>query len=157
MPADSSIRADVVVRRVPVEQVRPLRLEVLRPGREPESVEAATDDLPDTQHFAAVRDGEVIGVMTVFSDPSPAGDADALRIRWMAVRPTLQRTGVGKLLLQAAFQVAHQRSAPLIWADARDTALGFYEHNGFAAIGASFIDPETNIPHTPVSVTVATR
>jgi GNAT superfamily N-acetyltransferase len=137
--------------------VRPLRLAVLRPGRPPESVATPKDDLPDTHHVAAIRDGEVVGVMTLFSDPAPSGEADALRIRWMAVRPELRGEGIGRLLLNEAFRVARERSAALVWADARDSALGFYERNGFSPIGKSFIDPETQIAHTPVSSRVPSR
>ena len=110
------------------------------------------DDLPDTLHFAAMRDDEVLGVMTLFPDPSPRGDPDALRIRWMAVRNDLQRGGVGRLLLAEACREVTARGGPTLWANARDTALGFYQRNGFVAVAASYIDPETSLPHTPVEL-----
>jgi len=35
----------------------------------------------------------------------------------------------------------------VVWARARDSALGFYEKCGFMAMGDGFIDEPTNMPH----------
>ena len=37
--------------------------------------------------------------------------------------------------------------APIVWARARDTALGFYLRHGFVVDGEGFIDEQTQKPH----------
>ena len=34
-----------------------------------------------------------------------------------------------------------------MWANARDTALAFYEQAGFETVGDGFITPDTALPH----------
>ena len=138
------------IRAVAAEAVRPLRLSVLRTGMAPDSVRTESDDRPGTVHLAAFDSGDIVGVMTLFADPSPLGDSGAQRIRWMAVEPSRQRGSVGTALLEAGLDIARERGAASVWADARDTALGFYERHGFRPCAPSFIDPETGLGHTPV-------
>ncbi|MBV8444901.1 MAG: GNAT family N-acetyltransferase [Candidatus Dormibacteraeota bacterium] len=142
--------AGLEIRAVTAEAVRPLRHRVLRADMALESERTESDDRPATVHLAAFDGDEIVGVMTVFADPSPLGDSTAQRIRWMAVDPARQRGAIGTALLEAGLAIARKRRAVSVWADARDTALGFYERHGFRPSGPSFIDPETGLAHTPV-------
>jgi GNAT superfamily N-acetyltransferase len=71
----------------------------------------------------------------------------ALQLKGMAVDESLQTTGYGRALIDAGLSLARERGAVVVWARARDSALGFYEKCGFMAMGDGFIDEPTNMPH----------
>jgi GNAT superfamily N-acetyltransferase len=125
----------IVIRRATVEEVVPLRMIVLRPGL-PEEASRWSGDLEEaTAHFAAWDDGRLVGIATVMQRPWPGdGEGPAWQLRGMAVDPALRGTGVGRRLLDA---VRDHVAAP-VWCNARVTALGFYEREGWLAIGDVF-------------------
>jgi N-acetylglutamate synthase-like GNAT family acetyltransferase len=65
----------------------------------------------------------------------------------MAVENSLQSGGYGAQLIQAGIALATERNAEIVWARARDSALGFYEKCGFHTVGDGFIDEPTGMPH----------
>jgi GNAT superfamily N-acetyltransferase len=132
------------VRRATADEVRPLRLGVLRPNAP--LVPAAYDELPDTVHVAALDDGQVVGCATVF--PEPYGDEPtAWRLRGMAVDPAYQGTGVGRLVLAEAVAAAREAGARLLWANGRTSALGFYQKQGWEPVGEEFSYGPADLPH----------
>ncbi|HET7530061.1 MAG TPA: GNAT family N-acetyltransferase [Mycobacteriales bacterium] len=140
------------VRRASAEEIFPLRHAVLRPGRPVTASVYAQDEA--AVHLGAWDEGLLVGCATVFPDPwpgpDPAADAGAWRLRGMAVEPTRQRTGVGRLVLTAAVRAAREAGAPLLWANARTAALPFYAAAGWVVAGAEFITPDTGLPHRPI-------
>ena len=146
------------LRRATADEIFPLRHAVLRPGK-PESASVYPDD--DTAvHIGAWEGGTLVGCATVFPDPWkgshdwPADDA-AWRLRGMAVDPSRHRTGVGRSVLAAVVEAAVEGGAPILWANARSTALAFYEANGWVVAGEEFLTADTGLPHKPI-VRVAT-
>jgi GNAT superfamily N-acetyltransferase len=139
-------RADVVIEQVPAERVRPLRLEVLRPGRDPDSTVFEGDDHPAVAHVAAVDPGApgdgVVAVGTVFPDPVPwdPGRAGAWRIRGMATAEDRRGRGAGGRVLEALLAHAVAGGGTVVWCHAREGAWEFYERAGFVAHGAAFHD-----------------
>jgi len=75
---------------------------------------------------------------------------DSWRLRGMAVDPQRQGTGVGAQVLQAAVAAAREAGAPLMWANARTTALGFYQRYGWSVAGEEFLASDTGLPHFPI-------
>jgi len=71
----------------------------------------------------------------------------SLQLKGMAVDDSLQTTGYGRALIDAGLALARERGAEVVWARARDSALGFYEKCGFISVGDGFIDEPTNMPH----------
>jgi N-acetylglutamate synthase-like GNAT family acetyltransferase len=65
----------------------------------------------------------------------------------MAVDTSLQTTGYGARLIAAGVALATERNAEIVWARARDSAIGFYEKCGFRVVGDGFIDESTDMPH----------
>lgn len=149
------ISAPIVVRRVPVALVRPLRHRVLRPGRPEESVHTDRDDAPDTVHLAAFSGDDVIGVVTMFPEPFPDDPRTAERFRWMAVDEARRGSGAGQALMRHAASLAREGGFELIWAHGRDTALGFYERLGFRVVGDGYVDAATQLRHHFVVIEVA--
>ena len=135
----------VTVRLATAEEIRPLRNKVLREGRD---VPLQPYDLaPTSRHVAAVTDdGTVIGCAVVFPeayDDEPA----AWRLRGMAVDQATQGQGVGKLVLDKVLEIARDGGAPLVWANGRSTAIGFYDRHGWQRVGEEFDEDVTGIPH----------
>ena len=145
----------IEVRRVAVEEIFPLRHAVLRPGR-PVSYSVYSQD-EGAVHVGAFDDGMLVGCATVFPDPWPGSDVEpaspkAWRLRGMAVDPSQQGSGVGRLVLDEAVVAAREGGAPLLWANARTAALGFYERMGWRVVGEEFIASDSGLPHKPMTL-----
>ncbi len=67
------------------------------------------------------------------------------KIRQMAVAPSLQKQGIGSLLLRHVEAYLHARGARHFQLHARVSARGFYEANGYQARGEIF--EEVGIAH----------
>jgi GNAT superfamily N-acetyltransferase len=143
-------RMTFVVRRAKVEEIVSLRRAVLRPGYP----DAASDYREDAQavHVGAWDDSALVGCATVFADPWPGPPAEpaAWRLRGMAVEPSYQGTGVGARVLAEAVEAARAAGAPLMWANGRSTAIGFYERHGWRVAGEEFNASDTGLPHFPI-------
>jgi GNAT superfamily N-acetyltransferase len=141
------------VRRARAEEIFPLRHAVLRPGRPVSASVYGEDDR--AVHIGAWDDDLLVGCATVFPDPWKGSDLqpsepDAWRLRGMAVDPSRHRSGVGRQVLTGVVAAADDVHAPLLWANARVTALPFYEANGWVVVGAEFITADTGLPHKPI-------
>jgi GNAT superfamily N-acetyltransferase len=143
----------IEVRRARADEIFPLRHAVLRPGR-PVSASVYAED-EGAVHISAWDDDLLVGCATVFPDPWKGTDLQqaepaAWRLRGMAVDPSRHRRGVGRLVLAGVVAVADEAHAPLLWANARVTALPFYEANGWFVAGDEFITADTGLPHKPI-------
>ncbi len=148
-PAPSLIESDgIEIREVPVEVVLPLRHTILRAGRPPESAHAKEDGQTETRHFAAFAGSRVVGAVSQFPENTPlAAGRRAEHLRGMAVDPAWQGRGVGRALMRAVADLARARGAEVLWANGRDTALGFYTNIGFRVTGDGFVDGEMHLGH----------
>ncbi len=152
-----------VVRRVPAEATRALRLRVLRPGGTLADCVWPGDDDPGAVHLAAFRAGVRVGVASLLPEAPglrrlsgaaagpPPGPEHAGRLRGVAVETDARRTGVGRALVQAALEVARAGGVHPVWCNARTEARSFWEACGFAAIGEVFqvagIGPHVRMVH----------
>ena len=119
----------------------PLRHEVLRVGRPVETCIFPGDELSSTRHYGAFQEGQLVGVASFYDQPPPWDTTrQALQLRGMAVRDTLQGLGVGSQLLEAALaEMALQPELPrLVWCNARTRAVPFYLRHGFSVLGDEF-------------------
>lgn len=130
-------------------EILPLRMSVLRDGTPSQDPRYPEDDLDITTHLVA-RDaaGRIVATSSWLTRPfPPEPDVAAVQLRGMAVDKTLQSNGVGAMLLAAGVEHARRGGASNVWARARDSALAFYERNGFAVVGDAFIDEATGMSH----------
>jgi GNAT superfamily N-acetyltransferase len=134
----------VEIRRASDDEVRELRLGVLRPTAP--RVPSAYDRDPATVHIGAFIDGVAVGCASVFPDAYD-GEPTAWRLRGMAVSPDHQGEGIGRRVLDAAVAAAEAAGAPLLWANGRTTALGFYESLGWRRVGEEFRYGPADLPH----------
>lgn len=100
-------------------------------------------------HFGLFDDKDQL-VACVIAAPVTATEA---KIRQMAVRPSLQGKGCGRLLLEAAEKVLAQRGFTDLYLNSRMTAIGFYERLGYQKIGPEFM--EVGTPHVKMCKSVS--
>jgi ribosomal protein S18 acetylase RimI-like enzyme len=130
------------VRRIGAEDVRPLRQLVLRPGRPFAETAFPGDDAPGTAHFGAYRGGELVAVATLLDAPHPDWPGErGCQVRGMASHPSVRGLGFGAAALVACAAEARERGADLLWCNARESALGFYQRAGFTVTGERFEVP----------------
>ncbi|MEU7045504.1 GNAT family N-acetyltransferase [Streptomyces varsoviensis] len=77
---------------------------------------------------------------------APDGADRAYRFRGMASDPAVRGLGYGVAVLRAGLAEAAARDAETVWCNGRTSARGFYEHQGFTAVGEEF-DIESVGPH----------
>jgi len=153
--ADRVVRLDDLGGRRPravelaATDTHPLRRAVLREGRADASVVFEGDDEPGTLHLGLEDpDGTLVGVSTWLWRSCPREPADRDRqLRGMAVDTSRQAGGFGAVLLGAGVERALADGATTVWANARDTALGFYARHGFEVLEPGHVDAATGLPH----------
>ncbi len=140
----------VAVRPIAGADTHPLRLLVLRNNSPTAVLVFDGDDEPTTVHLGAFHADELVGIATFLHRPcSNTPDAKrAVQLRGMAVSPTLQSGGVGGLLLRAAIERLRDDGVDVLWANARDAALGFYQGRLGMTVGDdAFVDAATGLSH----------
>jgi predicted GNAT family N-acyltransferase len=131
-----------------LEDILPLRVEVLRKDTPTSHCSYPEDSYDDAVHLGIVRDADVVATSTWFNKPCPVqDDVPAVQLKGMAVSEQLHGEGLGEQLIAAGVALAADREATLVWARARDSALGFYIKCSFIAVGDGFIDEPTGLPH----------
>jgi GNAT superfamily N-acetyltransferase len=126
-----------------------LRRRILREGTPSDEVRFVEDARPGTFHLGAHdRTGALVGIATFFpSTTSFREGRQAAQLRGMAVATEHQRTGVGRALLEHAIGRLRAAGFEVLWANARDTALPFYERMGMEVVGDGFVTRDTRLPH----------
>ena len=153
--------------QVPRERILDLRVRVLRKGTPVAHCEYPEDNLPDVVHLAIesnddvtatstpLANHDVIATSTWFMRACPeAPGRPAMQLKGMAVDDAQQGRGLGAALVYEGLALARSRGAELVWARARDSALGFYQSLGFTVVGDGFIDEPTAMPHHIVVINI---
>ncbi len=142
----------VTVEEVPAEVTYALRRAVLRPdGGE---ITWAGDEDPATFHLAARTPGGLVVGVVRFSPARCPWRQDPLspwQLRGMATDPAVRGGGAGRALLAEGLARVAARGGDLVWCDARVSAAGFYERQGFAVVTEPFDKPGIG-PHVGMLV-----
>ncbi len=137
-----------MVQPVSLDEIMALRVRVLRQGTPATDAHYPEDNYSDVVHLGIKQDENVIATSTWFLKECPEMiGAVAMQLKGMAVDTSLHTTGYGTQLITAGLALAAERNVEIVWARARDSALGFYEKCGFRVAGDGFIDEPTNMPH----------
>ena len=98
-------------------------------------------------HLAVRSDNAIVAVASFAPMATPHRPGTrAWQLRGMAVEPTRQRHGYGVALLDAAIGRLRAAGADVLWANARDSALGFYVRYGMHVVGDGFV-AAPGLPH----------
>jgi GNAT superfamily N-acetyltransferase len=145
----------MLVERLSLNDIMALRVRVLRQETPATTADYAEDNFDDVVHLGIRLDGDVVATSTWFLQECPESPSvPAMQLKGMAVDTTLQTTGFGRAIIDAGIALATERGARLVWARARDSAMGFYEKCGFTSVGDGFIDGPTGMPHHIVVKTI---
>jgi GNAT superfamily N-acetyltransferase len=138
----------VTVVEIAAADTHALRRAVLREGKADADVHFPQDADPASFHLGAMADGELVGIATFTPAPTPHREgAVAWQLRGMAVAADQQGRRVGAAIVDAAVARLRDAGAEVLWCNARDTALGFYEKLGFSVYGDGFVTSGTGLPH----------
>lgn len=127
------------VKKIPFNKTFDVRHPVLRAGKPVETCYFEGDELPTTTHFGLFLEEKLLGVLSVFKNECPIIESKkAYQYRGMAILAPYQNKKYGVLLLDAANTWVAEEQGDLIWFNAREKAIGFYERNGFTIFGTVF-------------------
>ncbi|MGM0555190.1 MAG: GNAT family N-acetyltransferase [Myxococcota bacterium] len=130
------------VREVAADRVQQLRTEVLRDWEYGRLCVFDEDEHEDTHHFAVVdQDDRVRGVVTYIRRRCPELDErPGYQLRGMAIAEDDQRYGLGSRLIQVSVPrlALAEPDAKILWCNAREHVIPFYERLGFEGIGDLF-------------------
>jgi len=116
-----------------------VRHPILRVGKPIESCQFDGDDLETTTHFGLFIDKNIIGVLSVFKNNNVIFSSEnQFQIRGMAILNNFQRKGFGDELVKHSEEHVKSQFGKLIWFNARESAVPFYEKLGYIKIGEPF-------------------
>lgn len=120
---------------IQIEQIFPsltwrIRQQAMYPEKEITDMELADDF--EGIHFGLYFNHELTAVVSLFVKDGIA------QFRKMAVLPSKQGNGLGKLLLQYVIDYCKQQPVQLLWCNARTSAIGFYTKIGFVTEGVPY-------------------
>jgi predicted N-acetyltransferase YhbS len=140
------------VRELAAGETHHLRRAVSADGRtDLPSMHHDLDDTPGAWHLGAVDEaGRIVAISSFYFDaypPRPEAQP-AVQLAFMAVDPEVQGEGIGTAVMGEAIRRLRASDAVLLWANARDSALPFYEKFGFRTVPKSeFALPQSSRPH----------
>ena len=135
------------VLRINPQDTHLIRNKLLRPGMPVDSCIFEGDDDDQTFHLGAFIDSKLVSVASFYFDRHPEIDAPyQYRLRGMATLPEYQRQGLSKALLKMGFPIVKQNQCSVVWCNAREETMEFYQKVGFEKIGNKFEIPEIG-PH----------
>ncbi len=135
------------VERVDPRRLHDLRRRILRGGRPDAVVSDPRDDDATARHYAGLLGERVVASASFYPSTSPRG-GDAWMLRYMATDLDVRGRGYGAALLAYAEAELRGLGVSALWANGRDSALGFYEHEGWEVLADSaHLSPETALPH----------
>ena len=133
--------------RVGAIELYDLRRRVLRNNDPAANVVNPADEDRATRHFAGFVDGELAVSASFFASDEPG----VYQLRYMATDARYQGRGYGAGVLTVAERHLASEGVTRLWANARDSALGFYRRCGWRVVeGSEHISEETQIPHTVI-------
>lgn len=116
-----------------------VRHPVLREGKPAETCHFEGDSLQSTIHLGLYINCALIGVVSLFKNRHPEfTEKNQFQIRGMAVLKHHQKRGYGEKLLYEAETYAQKYNCNLLWFNAREKAIPFYEKAGYSIHGKPF-------------------
>ena len=131
------------------ERLHDLRRRVLRSDNPDVTVMDLRDDESTALHFAGLLGERVVVSASFYPSVSPRDEGlVTYQLRYMATEHELQGHGYGAIVMAFAEHELVAEGAQQLWANGRDTALGFYRATGWEVLeDSAHLSPETQLPH----------
>jgi GNAT superfamily N-acetyltransferase len=144
------------VRLVEASALHDLRRRVLRDARADAVVSDPRDDEPLALHFGGFLGERLVVAGSFYPSTSPVDESlTTYQLRYLATDFDVQGCGYGAQLMSAAESRLTSRGVQQVWANGRDSALGFYRATGWSEVaGSEHLSPETQLPHTLIFKTL---
>jgi len=144
-----SITKDFCVERVDASRLYELRRRILRKNDPEAIVDEPRDHESTSVHFAGLLGDRVVVSASFYPTEAPVrANLVSYQLRFMAVDADEQGHGYGAEVLTVAEDALRNVGVEQLWANARDTALGFYTATGWETLPESaHISGETQLPH----------
>lgn len=110
-----------------------IRQSVLIPNKDLKRAKFENDEDEEISfHLGAFKENSLISVASFFYERNHLfPDLHQYQLRGMATLPKFQGQGLSSQLLSTAFPIIKQNFCSLLWCNARQSAIGFYEKVGF--------------------------
>ncbi|KXK02516.1 MAG: GNAT family N-acetyltransferase [Ignavibacteriaceae bacterium] len=131
----------ITVKLINLEELLPLRANILRHGKKPKEVIFPGDENQDTFHVGSFLYGELITIGSFYNESYPYETGYGYRLRSMASVPIHRGKGGGRLLLDFGINKLTSMNVLYLWCNARENAVGFYEKMGLKKITTVFEIP----------------
>ncbi len=136
----------IEVKKITYQETFPVRSAVLRQGKPIETCFFLGDDAQETTHFGLFKDNKLIGVASVFKVKNENFEkTNQYQLRGMAVLKEFQGLGFGNEILEKVCQFVKSENVDVLWFNARENAIPFYQNFGFTVLGNSFDIPEVGL------------
>jgi predicted GNAT family N-acyltransferase len=137
------------VLRINAQDTYPIRQQVLAPSHSTQKVKFENDDDEDISfHLGAFKNSKLVSVASFFYEYNPIfEDMHQYQLRGMATLPEHQGQGLSSELLTTAFPIIKQNLCTLLWCNARESAVGYYEKVGFSKKNNEIFEIENIGPH----------
>ena len=136
----------IEVKKITYQETFPVRSSVLRQGKPIETCFFLGDDAEETTHFGLFKDNSLIGVASVFKVKNESFKKNIqYQLRGMAVLNEFQGLGFGNVILKKVCQFVENENVEVLWFNARENAVPFYQNFGFTVLGNSFDIPDVGL------------
>lgn len=137
------------VLRISAQDTYPIRQQVLVPTHELKKAKFENDDDEDISfHLGAFENSKLVSVASFFYQRNPLfEDLHQYQLRGMATLPEKQGQGLSSELLATAFPIIKQNFCTLLWCNARESAIGYYEKAGFKKYNEEVFEIDNIGPH----------
>ena len=140
------------IERVLPRALHELRRRVLRSNNPDVSVADPRDEESTSLHYAGFVGDRLVVSASFYPSMSPVNaELVTYQLRYMATDVDRQGLGYGAQVIEFAEAQLRGLGVQQIWANGRDTALGFYRATGWKIVdGSEHLSPETKLPHTVI-------
>ena len=140
------------VERVTSTVLHDLRRRVLRSNNPDISVADKRDEEETSLHYGGFLGDRLVVSASFYPSTSPVNpNLVTYQLRYMATDFDVQGMGLGAQVIEFAEFELRARGVQQVWANGRDTALGFYRATGWKTVeGSEHLSPETQLPHTVI-------
>jgi ribosomal protein S18 acetylase RimI-like enzyme len=128
-----------IIKSISSIETHAVRHPVLREGKPIEDCIFDNDDLDTTIHLGLYNNHKLVGVATFLKQVNKLFSQDSqYQLRGMAVLKPYQGYYFGEAMLKHGEQLLKSKNAELIWFNARQGAIVFYEKNRYKKFGVPF-------------------